>query len=146
MLFECFYEMGERMCLGRDDSIKDQQTFKCFFVLPVRSQNRGLRKRYLERSFPAGHGRYYFVPLLSHVSARDRFFIDDPALMCDVVVYHERIVREFPECLRSFDNNIDRHTDPIQISIEFHCEFPTVFNPPLDDADIIVALMRLRPF
>ena len=31
MLFECFYEMGERMCLGRDDSIKDQQTFKCFF-------------------------------------------------------------------------------------------------------------------
>ena len=76
----------------------------------------------------------------SHVSARDRFFIDDPALVSDVVVYHEGVVPEFIERLRCLDNDIDLDTDTVQVTIEFHCEFAAMFYSSLDDADIIVAL------
>lgn len=62
------------------------------------------------------------------------------------MVNHKGVVYKFIECLRCLDNNIDWYADPLQVAIEFHCEVPAVFNPPLDDADIIVALVCLRPF
>ena len=82
----------------------------------------------------------------SHVSARDRFFINDPALPGDVMVNHERVVPEFLERLGSLDNDINRHTDPVQVTIEFHGEFTAVLYSPFDDADIVVAFLCLRPF
>lgn len=40
MLFDCFNEMSERMCLGWDDSLNNQQTFESFFcgLLTVKAE------------------------------------------------------------------------------------------------------------
>ena len=109
------------------------------FLLPVHSQNKGLHTGCPERSFPARARARLLRARTSHVSARDRFFIDDPALPCDVVVYHEWVIPEFSKCLGRLNDNIDRHADSVQIPVEFHGEFAAVFYPMLDDADIIVA-------
>ena len=61
------------------------------------------------------------------------------------MVDQERIVFEFLECLRRLDNHIDRDAHAIQVAVELHCELAPVGDPPLDDADIVVALLFVVP-
>jgi len=57
------------------------------------------------------------------------------------MINEEGISFEFLKCVGRLNNNIDRGPDTIKIAIELHCKITPPADPPLDYADVIIALL-----